>query len=42
MRGARHLTRIEEKCMQDFGRKTHGEGPVEDVDAESNVILTQI
>jgi hypothetical protein len=42
MRGARHLARIEEKCMQDFGRKTHGKGAFEDVDAESNVISTQI
>jgi hypothetical protein len=30
---------MEEKCMQDFGRKTPSKGPVKDVDADSNVTL---
>jgi hypothetical protein len=42
MRGAKHLARMEEKCMQDSGRKTRGKGPVEDVNAEGNIILKQI
>jgi len=42
MKGAKHLARMEEKCVQDFGRKTPGKGPVEDVDADSNVVLKQI
>lgn len=28
--------------MQDFGRKAPGKGPVEDVDADSNVTVKQI
>jgi len=39
---AKHLARMEEKCMQDFGKKTSGKGPGEDVDGESNVTLKQI
>jgi hypothetical protein len=42
MRGAKHLACMEEKCIQDFGRKTPGKGSVEDVDAGSNITLKQI
>jgi hypothetical protein len=42
VRAAKHLECMEEKCMQDFGRKTPGKGPVEDVDADSKVTLKQI
>lgn len=42
MRGVKNMARMEEKCMQDFGRKTPGKGPVEDVNADSNVTLKQI
>jgi hypothetical protein len=38
----KHLARMEQKCMQDFGRKTHDKVPIEGLDVESNVTLTQI
>jgi hypothetical protein len=32
---------MDEKYSQDFGRKTPGKGPVEDVNADGNVTLKQ-
>jgi hypothetical protein len=33
---------MEETCIQEFGKKTHGKGPVKELDAESKNTLTPI